>query len=1793
MLGMDEEETSPVSSKSQTDDVRNSECMQGPNGDVYVLSDSAKPLKAILDQRAASQTSKPHRTIKQAHEIVKLVDLWLGKSEDYKEEVTHISFVLLMSDFLFSQIALSPKWLGWASRLKMIELKCDPEEARSEHLQQGYLAEHQIIVIKMLFAAHSKMQELGKYRYHLIGLLEFINQVEMYEESSLTRALNVARGQEQIKQICDSLSDISMNYSSDEKPDKSLDMSMYAFAKSYERKVFAALLVGRALSETMTRALLEGQDVIKARNQLYHESGKATILRIAGNQQFQQKEFDLALNTYSQAIDNARYSAVLYCNRCQTALKLKQFRFAISDGYRAIALNPWWGKAYYRHAEALRGDNQIDVAIDVNAVGLEMCFDSSEKQDLKRQKQKLEQLKRGEIPDDTQKIPLAPVTKKAKKSKKGKKKKSEQQPASVSEDESVKSVSEPENNVDSTKNGKSTNGKKGKKQDKTERRLSQTDKKTEEKTSKPKQNASKQNQGKSSKKINLTDDKKKKADKSKQSTEDGPKMGKDTKKFAFGDIFRNPDGDDDARPRPKTVSELYHEYKVKASVALMIRDYQMAYQMYSFACKTMDEALRDPSWQLPMSEQFMAFYALGMSTLREENSYGAMMSMSSFERLTDPFRVKEVFHPMAYYAVSKAQYLLNNFPLVIKPAQLGLKLLTKRKNNFPVLKWPGIEEEVSESKSDILLKLLEDLINSRYCVLRPDAVCSFKRCGKDERKNKDFLLCEKDMFRNEIYFTDYNYEGFVRIICTWNCASAFHYKCWSKYKHSIFKKSGDKDVLDRSCKTDGCMGNICRIVMFDKENSIKKDIESDKPVEKTKEKNIKSKKKPVPMSKSELNLEKRRMKTRQAKLKKEKYKLDRMQAKRKQEEASTKKPVKPVQVFTEMSDLTNATIIKRDENEDDLSIKSKHKPRAKKKTRNALSLQEFLGGFKRGLSMADVEEAISSCSEDAPFLIPEELRSEIKSFEENFSEISAEEMFRITMLYQYFEHFFEQNGPFLVHDDLFLQQSLLLPEEMQIIVNKNGIIPFLTKNKDKFILLSPYIGLTRQIEIIEELRKDLQKSIEVKPRSVSDTQREQERSASSLDTLDMNFDNPCDLSDFARDLYKIGEVPIEDVQAITSSRDPAYQTDSWNEVGRGGHIYKPAPTEGIARATGRQVVALSSRMQSTPPVSTPPPTNDEKLLQQVDSFLNVNRAGEGRRMSQLSETSSSKSSRGGASSEAETSSIASASQDANDEEEIITSTGVQTELIPSYVEEIQKLVNEKELLETRLEEINDKFTRLKATSRTELAAAKKELKEGKDALMSTQKRALAATQQAENELKKIAKDRATWNENMKNMKAQLQDANGKVFNLQTQLNGKEVEFDRISRILQEQRSAWLDEKMIGEREREKLLELLQQTRERAMEAELQTLSTEECFGLKILTKARTECERITAELEKLGRAHAHNPSAQREVLNAFLKWKSNIDTCTRLIEQTRKQFAEHAESIKEGKTLSELTAIRVPTPPSPGPSLQQVAIAAMRAPNIGGPPVPLTSFSLNGLVAPPPPPPTPPPPTLDSQPVSTTSQRTLQPPIGTGKQSAPPARSTNTPSKELPTTSHSKGSFEKIMHQLQELFPNVTRTELALCIKEVRQTNNNSLTGLSLDDIVQQASQIVHKKGLVRKTISSSAPNVPSPSVMTSSQPVMSTSQSIPPMPPASPPVPSIAPWYHSRGAQSRIGGIANVNDDEPCVICHDPLKSMEVHRLLCGHIFHNDCLAKWLERNRTCPTCRDYAIDTSEYPPLCNAIRR
>lgn len=61
-----------------------------------------------------------------------------------------------------------------------------------------------------------------------------------------------------------------------------------------------------------------------------------------------------------------------------------------------------------------------------------------------------------------------------------------------------------------------------------------------------------------------------------------------------------------------------------------------------------------------------------------------------------------------------------------------------------------------------------------------------------------------------------------------------------------------------------------------------------------------------------------------------------------------------------------------------------------------------------------------------------------------------------------------------------------------------------------------------------------------------------------------------------------------------------------------------------------------------------------------------------------------------------------------------------------------------------------------------------------------------------------------------------------------------------------------------------------------------------------------------------------------------------------------------------------------------------------------------------------------------------------------------------------------------------------------------------------------------------------------------------------------------------AAASSSAAGRAAGVDDREKCVICLTEFSDDDkVMKLPCTHIFHDECVSRWLRVNRTCPSCK------------------
>ncbi|XP_052227550.1 uncharacterized protein LOC127842209 isoform X2 [Dreissena polymorpha] len=150
-----------------------------------------------------------------------------------------------------------------------------------------------------------------------------------------------------------------------------------------------------------------------------------------------------------------------------------------------------------------------------------------------------------------------------------------------------------------------------------------------------------------------------------------------------------------------------------------------------------------------------------------------------------------------------------------------------------------------------------------------------------------------------------------------------------------------------------------------------------------------------------------------------------------------------------------------------------------------------------------------------------------------------------------------------------------------------------------------------------------------------------------------------------------------------------------------------------------------------------------------------------------------------------------------------------------------------------------------------------------------------------------------------------------------------------------------------------------------------------------------------------------------------------------------------------------------------------------------------------------------------------------------------------------------KTNFERLIGRMHETFPNVDRKGLIDAVTKIREARG-SLSGLSMETIVEQAGVHISMRKQDSKQIPGLWTNAKKPQMLN---------------------LPPRVQLVMAQGACSE--------EEEICVICHDSISQEPVKELDCKHVFHSQCISKWVERERTCPTCRQLALFPEEFPRL------
>ncbi|XP_056415594.1 LOW QUALITY PROTEIN: E3 ubiquitin-protein ligase TTC3 [Hyla sarda] len=171
---------------------------------------------------------------------------------------------------------------------------------------------------------------------------------------------------------------------------------------------------------------------------------------------------------------------------------------------------------------------------------------------------------------------------------------------------------------------------------------------------------------------------------------------------------------------------------------------------------------------------------------------------------------KERFNSLAFYGIGNVYLRQNRFSDALNQ-YIKSKTMVNHKMVPGVLTWPTTSFVIEETRPEKLQVLLDNAIEECKFPPKPDAICRYEQC--------------LSLPKPQIYFSDPDFKGFIRMVCCQFCRVEFHVCCWKKMKATLYSDKNDKDFLKYTCLTPDCRGLISHIVIFDHMAQVKCEFE--------------------------------------------------------------------------------------------------------------------------------------------------------------------------------------------------------------------------------------------------------------------------------------------------------------------------------------------------------------------------------------------------------------------------------------------------------------------------------------------------------------------------------------------------------------------------------------------------------------------------------------------------------------------------------------------------------------------------------------------------------------------------------------------------------------------------------------------------------------------------------------------------------------------------------------------------------------------------------------------------------
>ncbi|XP_071423208.1 E3 ubiquitin-protein ligase TTC3 isoform X2 [Pithys albifrons albifrons] len=536
---------------------------------------------------------------------------------------------------------------------------------------------------------------------------------------------------------------------------------------------------------SITKVALGGCDLMEQLQALTCESSRkeSELMKQRGNDEFSHGALGSAIISYTKAIELCPTNHLLYGNRALCFILTRQYERAVLDGKRATLLKPDWPKGHHHLCKALALGGQPELALEANKRAQELCQGTEGLRELLQQhlqlQKALQELKGGK--QQKQKAKKVQLERRDCNSSKS--------PPPTSQEQ--KEPDKDRRRAQSTPEGAQNHQPKVTDAQRTESKISTLDlPQNQTHPNKPKANPRLGASEKMRDHLDLKGESKAKEEKNLRAEPQPPRA-----QVEFSAL-------------PEEVAALARG----GCSALLEQQCQQAERAFAHLLGILYTAefrclnIRNINYALIIYGHASALLGMGQpeALARAEDQ---------FKKIIEDYPEERCFC-LAHYGIGKVYLRQNRFAHALDQF-LKSKLMIDLKIVPGVLTWPATTQVIEETREESLQLALRSCIEQCRFPPAPDALCRYQLChGRP---------------KIQIFFSDPDFKGFIRVICCQRCRVEFHISCWKKLKTTRYSEKNDKDFLKELCLTPDCKGLISKIVIFGSSGLVKCEFEQKLP----------------------------------------------------------------------------------------------------------------------------------------------------------------------------------------------------------------------------------------------------------------------------------------------------------------------------------------------------------------------------------------------------------------------------------------------------------------------------------------------------------------------------------------------------------------------------------------------------------------------------------------------------------------------------------------------------------------------------------------------------------------------------------------------------------------------------------------------------------------------------------------------------------------------------------------------------------------------------------------------------